>query len=279
MNDFKRSLSDDLIAKLQNEKLYTDKLLPDIREGAVLPAVRKDKISFYYKGGRLFTYNKSGFETHIKYCVIPESNSDYIKEPDLKGITIATSFYDQYKEIKTRCELYSGGEANAVSALYKGSCLSDSRVIFLDTEIALYTNSDKDRIDILLYDKESRKLCFCEAKLFSNPEIWAHENQKPKVCKQIDKYDKKIDTHYDDILAQYTNYISILNKLFGTDLPAPTSLHNKTGLLIFGFDSFQREKIKKLLIDDGSLDGISYYPTGKLKSDQICTLFDNITKA
>lgn len=278
MNDFKRSLSDGLIAKLQNEKLYTDKLLPDIREGAVLPAVRQDKISFYYKGGRLFTYNKSGFETHIKYCVIPESNSDYIKEPDLKGITIATSFYDQYKEIKTRCELYSGGEANAVSALYKGSCLSDSRVIFLDTEIALYTNSDKDRIDILLYDKESRKLCFCEAKLFSNPELWAHENQKPEVCTQVARYDDKIDTHYYDILAQYTNYTSILNKLFGTDLPAPTSLHKKTGLLITRFDDSQKEKINRLLINDGSLDGISSYRTGKLEGKQICTLFNRITK-
>lgn len=278
MNDFKRSLSDGLIAKLQNEKLYTDKLLPDIREGAVLPAVRQDKISFYYKGGRLFTYNKSGFETHIKYCVIPESNSDYIKEPDLKGITIATSFYDQYKEIKTRCELYSGGEANAVSALYKGSCLSDSRVIFLDTEIALYTNSDKDRIDILLYDKESRKLCFCEAKLFSNPELWAHENQKPEVCTQVARYDDKIDTHYYDILAQYTNYISILNKLFGTDLPAPTFLHKKTGLLITGFDGSQKEKINRLLINDGSLNGISNYRTGKLEGKQICTFFNKITK-
>lgn len=278
MNDFERSLSDGLIAKLQNEKLYTDKLLPDIRNGKVFPAVRKNEISFYYKGGRLFAYDKTGFETHIKYCIIPESNRNYIKEKKLNTITIATSFYDKYEEIKKLCKLYSGGEATAVSALYENSCLSDKQVIFLDTEIALYTNSENDRIDILLYDKESQKLCFCEAKLFSNPEIWAHENQKPKVCTQVARYDDKIDKHYDDILAQYTNYISILNKLFGTDLPVPTSLHKKTGLLITGFDDSQKEKIKKLLIDDGSLDGISNYRTGKLESKQICTLFNRITK-
>ena len=131
----------------------------------------------------------------------------------------------------------------------------------------------------MLYNRESRELCFCEAKHFSNPEIWAKEGNKPEVCDQIRRYNEKIETYAPDILIQYTNYINTFNKLFGTDLPAPTSLHNKTGLLIFGFDSFQREKIKKLLIDDGSLDGVSYYPTGKLKSDQICTLFDKITKA
>lgn len=279
MAGFERSLSDGLIAKLQNEKIFTDKLLPDIRNGKVFPAVRNEEISFYYKGGRLFAYDKNGFKTHIKYCIIPEFHDNYITKTELNNITISTSFYNEYEEIKKICELYSGGEANAVSALYENACLSDSRVIFLDTEIALYTNSENDRIDLLLYDIISRKLCFCEAKLFSNPEIWALKYKKPKVCSQIDKYDKKINTYYDDIVAQYSNYIGILNKLFSTDLPVPTSLHKKTGLLITGFDSSQKEKIKNLLIDDGSLDGISNYRTGELKSKQISTLFKNITKA
>jgi len=63
-------------------KLFTEKLLPDIEKGTVFPAIRRDYVDFYHKGGNLFSFRK-GFSTHKKYASIIKSKSDYISELDL----------------------------------------------------------------------------------------------------------------------------------------------------------------------------------------------------
>ncbi|MBA7714053.1 hypothetical protein ES703_123067 [subsurface metagenome] len=51
---FKRNLSRITIDRLLGNKLFTDKLRPDIEKGSVFPAIRGDYLDFYYKGGNLF---------------------------------------------------------------------------------------------------------------------------------------------------------------------------------------------------------------------------------
>lgn len=292
---FERSLLDEVINKLKNDPLFKERLFPDIiNQKGVFPAIRKDKITFYYKGGKLFTYSKDGYETHYKYGIIPKNiKNNYIKESNLQNISLYDSFKEGYKKIKECCELYCGIEAEYVSKLYICSGMNPyNSVILLDTEVRFDSDNDSidenldkkqrkqniERIDTLLYNTESKQLCFCEAKHFSNKELWAEESSKPQVCSQINKYNKTIETRTDEIIKQYQNYVDIFNKLFDTSIPKPESIFMKTGLLIFGYDSNQKNKINELLIRDGSLEGISYYNTGNLKGNQIATLYDSITK-
>ena len=53
-----------------NEQLYSDYLLPDIKKGEVFPAIRNETITFYHKGGRLFSFDGNGFITNIKFASV-----------------------------------------------------------------------------------------------------------------------------------------------------------------------------------------------------------------
>lgn len=282
--NFKRNLTMSILQKLKQEKLYQDKLLPDIKSSAVFPAIRNDEISFYYKGRNLFRYNKTGFATHYKYGVVPVGGKTYVLEKDLQNFNVMTSFYDAYENIKKQSELYTHDESEGLSVLYKYSGIQeDSSVVLLDIEVDFTGKDDSDeknrnRIDLLLFDMELKRLCFCEAKHYSNNEIWAVSGSKPKVCDQIKKYNEQIKVHADIIVKQYQNYIDGFNELFETNLPYPEGIFPQTGLLIFGFDANQKSKIDELLISDGSLDGINHYAVGGLKSEQIKTLYKTITK-
>lgn len=290
MKPFIRDLSDTLIDKLKKEPLFTNRLLPDIKEGekAVFPAIRNGSVAFYYKGGGIFTYSKDGFKTHIKYGFNPSNyDTKYIREKDIDRISVCHSFEEGYKSIKEHCEKYGGVEAETVSNLYSCSGANpDKNVILLDTEICFDAYDDslqtpinkKNRIDLLLYDLKKKQLCFCEAKNFTNKELWAKEGSKPKVCTQINRYNKTLVERKDEIIQQYERYIEKFNYIFDTCLPFPDRLHLETGLLIFGFDINQKKRIKELLLEDGSLDGIKYYNTGELKAKQISTLYKVITK-
>ena len=303
MAEFRRRLSEELIQTLKEDPLFREKLLPDIRKEkpGVFPAIRDMSLSFYYKGGSLFQYDGQ-FKTNLKYGAIPigPAAKSSISQGDLAKFTVAPTFQEVYDQIKERCALYSGPESKDVSCLYANSAAiapQTPSVVLLDIEIAMYVDKNKnkdkdpddiqqngtnDRIDILLYDTETKSLCFCEAKHFSNGELWAVEGSKPKVCKQLRRYDEKILENRAQILQQYQNYVDWFNALFGTNLPAPEFLFPRVGLLIFGYDGNQENKIDQLLKEDGSLEGIPYYTTGsmnspKLGTSKIQTLYKTIT--
>ena len=48
---FKRSFNDKLIKQLSENELYTHKISEDIKTGTIFPAIRAERIDFYYKGG------------------------------------------------------------------------------------------------------------------------------------------------------------------------------------------------------------------------------------
>jgi len=242
---FSRTLNDDLIKELNRQKLFEKRLKLDIRKGNVFSAVRKNEIAFYYEGGKLFTFNKEGFKTHVKYASVFKTDNDYISESKLKGVKKIDCFFDGYKRIKENCSLYAGEESAGVAQIYSKYSYASSRsaTIVLDIEISLKSlDEDKkqDRIDILLFDKNKKRLIFCEAKNFLNKEIWAPKGVALKVINQIRKYEKQIKTREINILDQYKNYIDIANDMFPTlDLPYPDNIYPNVLLLIFGFDRDQ----------------------------------------
>lgn len=278
---FKRNLDPSVIERLRDSKLYTEKLKPDIDSGVVFPAVRGGYIDFYYKGGRLFTFQKQ-FSTHRKYASVIKAKGDYVSEADIQNrVKLITDFCDGYDQIKENCSLYSGVEAEGVSRLYHDYPFvkHNLSVVALDIEVSFEATSEgrtQDRIDLLLFNQETCQLRFYEAKHFSNGELWATEGNAPKVVSQIKRYQGHIAANGDHILTQYCDYVKIMNDLLNCNLPEPTSIDGKVTLFVFGYDKDQQKgRMKRLLFDDQSLSKIQYYFIGNVSA----VTLDNMWKA
>ena len=286
MADFIKQLNTEILSALENEDLFSENLMPDIKSGEVFPSIRNNRVDFYHKGGKLFSYNQEGFSTHIKYASVcknvcgaksktNEDYEDYIKEKNLKRIEVIKNFKQGYKRIKENCSLYSRDEAAGVASLCEkySYIKKDFNTVILDIEISFKSLKDEtksDRIDLLLLNKESGCLQFYEAKKFSNKEIWSRENTPPLVLEQIEKYQGQIEEKEKHIIKQYVNYINIANEMFGLEMKVPKIISKKVPLLIFGFDRDQlRGRFDRLLKSDGSLDGIKHYSIGDISGTKI----------
>jgi hypothetical protein len=263
------------IKKLKAKPLFQQCLLPDIinrfekrpdRYRDVFPAVRKDRIDFYHKGGKLFSYDgKMGFITHHKYASVIkyDTKKPYVSDANLQAID---NFIEGYERIKENCSLYSGIEANGVARVYGDySCAKQKklhRVVVLDIEVSLRRENEadelepgkksrakSDRIDLLLFDTESCLLRFFEAKDFSNSEIRAEGDHEPKIVKQMQRYKDQLNASNvrQEMLAGYSAHVDIINQLFSPKVPLPTpqDIDPVPRLLIFGFDKPQlKEKLE-----------------------------------
>lgn len=240
------------IEKLRNTILFNDYLLPDIRKGEVFPAVRNEEIHFYYKGGRLFKYANDNFYTHIKYAFNSEIDLTDITESQLKNLKPINDFVTGYEKIKACCKVYSAkSESCNIAKLFKNYSYvisNEKNKVLLDIEAAMASKSDKkniDRFDLVLFDNNNATLQISEAKLFSNSEIRAQKNRVPSVARQINRYEKNIADHKNDIITAYKNYVKIVNELFGCHLSEPEKINPNVNLLIFDFDALQEKKLKE----------------------------------
>ncbi len=263
---------------MKNNYLWSEKIKKDCKKQKVFFTIRNNLIDFYHKGGRLFCFDKKGFKTHIKYAsVLPKTGKDYLTEPELSDYKPASDFKTNYHRIKENCSNYSGIEAFGVSSLYhKHSYLSDNNIVILDIEISFesfHEGNKQDRIDILLYKKDTKNLQFVEAKHYSNKEIWSRTT--PKVINQIHKYELQILKRQSEILSGYRTYVKILNSIFNISLPEPTNIEDKVILLIFGFDQDQKSgKLKKLITENSVYSGIRNYSIGNIKKVVIENLWN-----
>ena len=249
--------------------LWCNKIERDCKNQNVFLAIRDNRFDLYHNGGKLFSYDLIGFKTHLKYAsVITESEKDYLTESELSAYKLASNFENNYQRIKENCSNYSGIEAFGVSELYhRHSYLSNSNIIVLDIEVSfesLNERNNQDRIDILLYNKDSRTLQFVEAKHFSNKEIWSRTT--PKVISQIKRYEMQIAKRKAEMLSEYTEYVKIINGIFNLSLPEPKNIEDKVALLIFGFDNDQKNgRLKKLITKNKEYTGIKNYSIGNIK--------------
>ena len=249
---FRRHLAGTTIDNLQRSPLFAEKLKTDVQKGEVFPAVRGNRLDFYHKGGKLFFYTRGKFSTHKKYAAVVRSESSYVSESDLQGnIERLCSFSDpdMYHQIKENCSLHSGDEAEGVSRIYHKYPFTknSSPVVVLDIEIS-FKGEEKaqDRVDILLLNKKNRQLRFYEAKHFSNSGLWG---SRPKILAQIQRYENQIQKQQDKIIEQYSEYVTIVNRLFDCNLPNPETVDKIIPLLVFGFDrDKQKGRLKELVL-------------------------------
>ena len=300
---FERRFTD--LEKLRAEPLLNQCLLPDIinrfnkvpdRYRDVFPAVRKNRIDFYYKGGKLFSYyGKDGFKTHHKYAsVIKFDKKDpYVSDGRLQAID---NFMEGYERIKENCSLYSGIEASGLARISgQYSCAKKNKidpVVVLDIEVSLKREEDdddpepkenerskSDRIDLLLFDTESCLLRFFEAKDFSNSETRATTNRNPKIVKQMKRYKNQFNstTVRKELLSAYSAHVDIINQLFDLNesLPTPQDIDPVPRLLVFGFDEQQRKRKLKDEINRLENDySLSVYAIGEISNVNPNTLFN-----
>lgn len=291
MDKFKRGLEQELIDKLKAEPLFRNCLVPDIEKGSVFPAIRHNRIHFYYKGGRLFEYTKTGFRTHVKYAsVLVGRDGGYIEEARLKDVRPISSFEEGYEAIKGNCEKHAGDEAKGVATIVSRldpfhRLGEDPWIIPLDVEACFKkSNDDEDdivkRIDIVFLEAESKKLRFCEAKSFGNKELWSRPGTKPRVTQQLENYSMEIDKRSDEIVEAYVAHVKALEALFGWVLPEPNGIDRiPLFLFVFNFDSNQRHgRLKELLLKDGSLKGYHSYQCGDLKKMELKNMWKNVKK-
>lgn len=107
-NDFVRKLDKEIIKRLKNQSSLFEQLLQDakLEKKAVFPAIRNNRIDFYFGGGKLFSYENDDFSTHYKYAsvLVPKRKSPYIKENKLKDFRIIENYLEGYERIKeNRC--------------------------------------------------------------------------------------------------------------------------------------------------------------------------------
>lgn len=275
---FKRNFNDGLIENLVNSDLYREKILEDIKAGNVFPGIRSERIDFYHKGGKLFTFDKDGFKTHIKYASVYKSKEDYILESKIASLERIASFVDGYARIKENCSLYAGVESSGVSYIYGdySYVASMSEIVVLDIEVSLEsldTDKNQDRIDILLFDKQKKQLILCEAKHYSNKEIWSQKGSNPDVVGQVQRYVKQIGAKGDVILREYGNYVTAANKLFALKLPCPASVAQNVVLMVFGFDKDQLSGRFTELFKANMPKDLRYYAIGNVAGLRIENVF------
>lgn len=264
----KRQVNSTITAKLLDSELWSQKIKDDCKEQKVFLAIRENQIDFYHKGGRLFNFSNEGFKTHIKYAAVIESNGkNYLTEKELKDYKLFSDFKSNYARIKENCSNYSGEEATGISEIYhRHSYLSKSNVVVLDIEVTFQSidgPTKHDRIDILLYNKSTRSLQFVEAKHYTNKELWS--TTVPSVIGQIQRYERQIKEKEEEILRECVENVRVLNEIFEEDIPEPVNIEDKVALLIFGFDSDQRDgRLKSQIIDAGAYEGIKIYSIGNI---------------
>jgi len=279
-NMFNRNLDNSIIDELQKSDLWNNHLKADCENQKVFFAIRNNEIGFYHEGGRLFGYDKTNaFKTHFKYASVMEKmvKGDYLTETELSKTKLISKFSDNYEQIKKNCALYSGDEAKGVSEIYsKNSYLSGKKIVVLDIEVSfesLEEEKKQDRIDILLFDTETRVLKFVEAKHYSNKDIKAEIPNPPKVIGQIKRYENQIAEKKTEIIKEYTKYVKIINDIFGTSLHSPIDVEPKVTLLIFGYDDNQKkgDLSKYVLKNDVYRDCIVYSNKGAINLETLWT--------
>jgi hypothetical protein len=262
-----RKLSSQLMDTLKQHPLWLNKIKNDKE---VFLTIRNERADFYHKGGLLFSFDKRGFKTHVKYAAVSTSQKqEYITESSLSKYNVVSEFEPIYDRIKENCAKFSGIESYGVSSLYHShSYFSNNNIVVLDIEISFHSNSfehNHDRIDILLFDKESQKLKFVEAKHYSNSEIWAKDSS-PKVIGQLKRYNEQVAKKTPEILSAYNGYIECINELTDVSLPTPLKVGTDIMLLIFGFDIDQKNgRLKNLIMKSEQYSDVVKHAIGDIK--------------
>ena len=229
---FIRSFSDKQKQKLMddsNAELFC-KLKDDVccgnPERSIFPAVRKQELFFYYRGGCLYKFSGGHFSRDSKF-------EFYSK--DTQGLA-------PYEKAKKQVEnkfISTSGEAKERMLLdrlngYTFDPNRTSKVVVLDIEVNLNGSIGGGRkCDMVLLNTDTDELAFVEGKVFSDYRVNVKYGRLPEVIEQVKTYTAAVEEQSENILQQYAEHIRIINELFGTSYNAPAKIIKPAKLLVY----------------------------------------------
>ena len=209
---------------MQRDGLF-EELKADVLKGEVFPAVRKNELHFYYKGGCLYKFADGSFKRDKNY----EKYGD-----EFKGFP---PYERAKKENEEKFKNSLGGEAERqlLDRLYCHTFNPEesSNVVVLDIEVNLGGQAVR-KCDLVLLNTRTDEIMFVEGKVFSDSRVKVRPPHIPEVIAQVNTYTAAIKEQRQTILAQYAKHIEIINALFGTSYRPPKRLVEPAKLLVYG---------------------------------------------
>lgn len=245
MSNFTRKINnvENLISKIE-ENDFLKEAKKRIISNEVMLTFRNTEATLYFKGRQLCNMKENkNFEPAIygKYLPIIRSiESDNTKESDNEKCYSENEYQEKLSE-KLQCnakikftdvlpeifdylDFESDDEASFAANLYKFSPFNADKIILLDIEAAFAESGEStDRIDLVFYHTEKKRLLFIELKRLNDERI-----KNMEVIEQMKRYKTRIENEKDLINQQYNNVIDYFNKFCNKNIP---HIENKTPLL------------------------------------------------
>ena len=197
----------------------------DVLKGEVFPAVRKNELHFYYKGGCLYKFSGGSFKRDKNF------------EKFGVGLDGLSPYEKSKREIEIKFTNAAGGESERqlLDRLYCHTFnpKNGSKGVVLDIEVNLGGQAVK-KCDLVLLNTETDELMFVEGKVFSDSRVNVAISFTPEVISQVNTYTAAIATQRQTILEQYARHIEIVNGLFGTSYKPPKRIVEPAKLLVYG---------------------------------------------
>ena len=264
---FRRGLDDNFMNQLQCLARQPGWLAEVLADPDLILGIRNNYMNVYWRGQSLFRIWRQGetgplkFSTHPKYLFNPDLSKQVVFDGAAFGTEKLEPFIDKYEpkttlqKMKRAARRHCGDEKKGVHAIAVGN--ED----IVDTEVAFNDREDEPhvpRIDLACFEEEKGRvrLCFWEAKLYSNREIRAEGEKEAPVVEQVRGYRDLVDKHREEVIESYRkiarNLVEIAGWVFPhrkvgklveavavrgrLDIDKPATV----GLIVFGFDNDQK---------------------------------------
>lgn len=217
--------------KMAHEEIYKF-IEPEINSGEIYPALRDNRIDFYYNGGCIYSYKNSGFSYNPEY--FNHSDSKYLmlnRQNDfINGDFSLRNFHEDLKTAITyKFSHDKKKERSYLNSLYPYTYSKQgSAVKVLDIEVYI----DQTKCDMVFWDTRTKSIQFVEAKLYDDKRLWKKGQVELDTVEQIQKYNKVNEKHYKNIISQYQNYI-VFMKQFGLEAGEIQILKESVKLVLF----------------------------------------------
>lgn len=268
---FNRGLDDHLVEALNDEYHKAGWWRALMDEKALFVAIRENRLNVYYRGCSLAeVWMQDGQvvgRVHYKYLLRPSIATPYAEwvdqtyrlpvEPQELFAASPPSRATEVETLKTAVKPYAGGEKTGVQRII------ESNRNIIDVEIAFGIPGTETmapsapRVDfaaLKVLDGGS-EVVFYEAKRFADHGALRAEGRRtPNVVEQIDRYSKLLRDNCQKVVDSYGRVCTNLLSLHGMEerhperhallqriARKPLSINPEPKLLVFGFDSDQRD--------------------------------------
>ena len=294
MSNFTRTINnvENLISKFE-ENDFLKEAKKRIISNKVMLTFRNKEATLYFKGRQLCNMKENkNFEPSIYGKFLPiirsiesDNTKNYSENEWQEKLSekiqcnAKIKFTDVLPEIYDYLDFEKDDEASFAAELYKFSPFNADKIILLDIEAA-FAESEKrtDRIDLVFYHTEEKRLLFIELKRLNDDRINNRE-----VIEQMKRYKTRIENEKDLINQQYNNVIDYFNKFCNKNIP---HIENKTPLLTLLVTEYdeaeersEKMKSRKQLCEENK---IGFSQRGDTKLEKDATLekwFKNALKA